>query len=223
MPEPFESLVIQYGAAAVFGTIGGVLLIFVVSVVAAWKIGMRRGWELAWSSEGQAAAAAEASGDDSAADLPSGAGDDTPIVAVAPVDDVTPIVAVAPVDDVTPIIAMAPVDNDATPIIPLAPIEDPGASTGPRRMVSVPADGTGGHRASEQTLKRVTAEQIEAEAKLKPLRASEVASNPLLPEGEVKIRCIACSKKMKASGPKFAKQRRCPFCKIEPFRYLIAD
>jgi hypothetical protein len=183
MPEPLESLVIQYGAGAVFGVIGGFLLVLLLSTIAAYKMGVRRGWNMAWEGS-----------DDSA--------NDETDTAAGDVD--------------------ALLDPDATPIIAMEPIHDAGDSTGPRRSITVPVDGSGGHRASEQTLKRVTADQIEADAKLKPPRASEVAGNPILPEGEVKIRCVACSKKMKASGPKFAKQRRCPFCKIEPFRYITA-
>jgi hypothetical protein len=96
-------------------------------------------------------------------------------------------------------------------------------SAGPRRAVRLPAhesDGTG--RASEETIKRMTAAQIEADAKLKGPRADEVPGNPILPDGEVKIRCLGCDKKMKADASKFRKQRRCPACKAEPFRYVTA-
>lgn len=91
------------------------------------------------------------------------------------------------------------------------PEDDAGESTGsPRRAVSVPAYEER-RRPSEQTLKR---------AELPP-RASEVDGNPGLPDGTVKIRCVACDRKMKAPGPKFARQRRCPNCKATPFRFRL--
>lgn len=93
----------------------------------------------------------------------------------------------------------------------------------PRRAVTLPAsdsdDGPGG--ASQQTLKRMSLEQVEQKAEKGP-RAGEVPGNPILPDEVVKIRCLACDKKMKAEGSKFMKQRRCPACKAEPFRYVTA-
>ncbi len=55
-----------------------------------------------------------------------------------------------------------------------------------------------------------------------PPRGNEIPDNPLLPDEEVKIRCLACDKKMRAPGAKFSKQRRCPNCHATPFRYMIA-
>ncbi|MCB9932103.1 MAG: hypothetical protein H6841_01635 [Planctomycetes bacterium] len=93
----------------------------------------------------------------------------------------------------------------------------------PRRAVTLPAadsdDGPGG--ASQQTLKRMSLEEVEQKAAKGP-RAGEVPGNPILPDEVVKIRCLACDKKMKAEGSKFMKQRRCPACKAEPFRYVTA-
>ena len=92
----------------------------------------------------------------------------------------------------------------------------------PRRAVTLPAaDSDDTPRPSEQTLKRMSAAQLEQATAPKPPRASEFPENPILPDEIVKIRCLACDKKMKAEGPKFMKQRRCPACKAEPFRYVI--
>src|SRR5690606_30692873 len=92
----------------------------------------------------------------------------------------------------------------------------------PRRAVSLPAAESDRSSPSEQTIKRMSVEQITGvENKPKPPRASEIPENPILPDEEVKIRCVDCDRKMKAEGPKFMKQRRCPSCKAEPFRYKI--
>ncbi len=56
----------------------------------------------------------------------------------------------------------------------------------------------------------------------KPPRASEVDGNPILPDGEVTIRSLCCMAKMRNQGAKFAKQRRCPGCGVEPFRFKLA-
>lgn len=56
----------------------------------------------------------------------------------------------------------------------------------------------------------------------KPPRASEVDGNPILPDGEVTIRSLCCMAKMRNQGVKFAKQRRCPGCGVEPFRFKLA-
>jgi hypothetical protein len=56
----------------------------------------------------------------------------------------------------------------------------------------------------------------------KPPRGNEIPDNPLLPDDEVKIRCLACDKKLRAPGTRFSKQRRCPNCHAIPFRYVIA-
>jgi phage FluMu protein Com len=95
----------------------------------------------------------------------------------------------------------------------------------PRRAVTLPAaDSDDSARPSEQTLKRMSAAQIEEVASTpKPPRASEIPENPILPDEIVKIRCKDCDKKMKAEGAKFMKQRRCPACKAEPFRYAIIE
>lgn len=94
----------------------------------------------------------------------------------------------------------------------------------PRRAISIPAADSDSERASEQTLKRMTLEKLEESdsGAPKPPRASEIPENPILPDEVVKIRCLACDKKMKAEGSKFARQRRCPACKAEPFRYVTA-
>jgi hypothetical protein len=55
-----------------------------------------------------------------------------------------------------------------------------------------------------------------------PPRGNEIPENPLLPDEDVKIRCLACDKKMRAPGTKFSKQRRCPNCHAMPFRYVVA-
>lgn len=52
-------------------------------------------------------------------------------------------------------------------------------------------------------------------------RASEVPENPVLPPGEVKIRSLCCGQKMRNSGEKFGKQRRCPKCGVAPFRFKL--
>jgi hypothetical protein len=100
---------------------------------------------------------------------------------------------------------------------------EPEPESTPRRAVTLPAadsdEGPGG--ASQQTLKRMSLDQVEQKAEKGP-RASEVPGNPILPDEVVKIRCLACDKKMKAEGSKFMKQRRCPACKAEPFRYVTA-
>jgi hypothetical protein len=93
----------------------------------------------------------------------------------------------------------------------------------PRRAVSIPAAESDSSRASEQTLKRMTLDRLEsASSEPKGPRASEIAENPILPDEVVKVRCLACDKKMQAEGPKFMKQRRCPNCKAAPFRYVTA-
>jgi hypothetical protein len=120
--------------------------------------------------------------------------------------------------------AISPYDIKQMPDEPeldAAPAEA-GHSTGPRRAVSLPANESDGQRASEQTLKRVSAAKLAEAAKEEGPRADEVAGNPILPDGEVKIRCLACDKKMKADASKFRKQRRCPACKAEPFRFVTA-
>ncbi|MBZ0135715.1 MAG: hypothetical protein K8I27_05030 [Planctomycetes bacterium] len=102
--------------------------------------------------------------------------------------------------------------------------DPPAAEFSPRRAVSIPAADSDSGRASEQTLKRMTLEKLEESnsGAPKPPRAGEIPENPILPDEVVKIRCLACDKKMKAEGPKFARQRRCPACKAEPFRYVTA-
>ncbi|MCB9895041.1 MAG: hypothetical protein H6839_11375 [Planctomycetes bacterium] len=108
-------------------------------------------------------------------------------------------------------------DND---IVEDEPVLEPAPT--PRRAVTIPSGESDSARASEQALKRVNLAQLESAAsEPKPPRASEIPENPLLPDEVVKIRCLACDKKMKAEGPKFARQRRCPNCKAEPFRYSI--
>lgn len=52
-------------------------------------------------------------------------------------------------------------------------------------------------------------------------RAAEVPENPVLPPGEVKIRSLCCNQKMRNQSEKFGRQRRCPKCGAEPFRYRI--
>lgn len=52
-------------------------------------------------------------------------------------------------------------------------------------------------------------------------RASEIAENPPLPPGEVKIRSLCCNQKMRNSGERLGKQRRCPKCGVAPFRYKL--
>jgi hypothetical protein len=52
-------------------------------------------------------------------------------------------------------------------------------------------------------------------------RASEIAENPPLPDGEIKIRSLCCSAKMRNTGERLGKQRRCPKCGVAPFRYKI--
>jgi len=97
------------------------------------------------------------------------------------------------------------------------------APTGPRRAVSFPAAESDSQRASEQTLKRMTMEDIESASSVeKPPRAGEIPENPILPDGPCKVRCLACDKKMKADGARFMRQRRCPNCKAAPFRYVTA-
>lgn len=54
-----------------------------------------------------------------------------------------------------------------------------------------------------------------------PPRAGDIPENPRLPDDIVKVRCLACEKKMRAHGLKFSRQRRCPNCHASPFRYLI--
>ena len=234
MPEPLQSLIDQYGALEVLGGLAGALLLFILMLVVVWKLGVRRGKALARESfaaeydlDGatgiESDPAIEAVEDEARLD------GDTPLAPHTPEpppERPAVVAALGVAWNPPPVESSAEPEigsDDSTPILPMTPASA-GESTGPRRAVSVPVHETDrSGRQSEETLKRVTAQQIEADARLKPLRASEVASNPILPEGEVKIRCIGCGKKMKASGPKFAKQRRCPFCKAEPFRYVIAD
>ncbi len=52
-------------------------------------------------------------------------------------------------------------------------------------------------------------------------RASELAENPPLPPGEVKIRSLCCNQKMRNQAEKLGKQRRCPKCGAAPFRYKL--
>jgi len=107
----------------------------------------------------------------------------------------------------------------------IVPMDAAAAAPKPRRAITLPAADSdqGKPSPSEQTIKRMSVEQIkQVESAPKPPRAGEVAGNPILPEGEVKIRCLACDKKMKADSSKFLKQRRCPACKAEPFRYVTA-
>ncbi|MBX3475226.1 MAG: hypothetical protein KF754_12650 [Planctomycetes bacterium] len=52
-------------------------------------------------------------------------------------------------------------------------------------------------------------------------RASEIDGNPPLPPGEVKIRSLCCNQKMRNSGERLGKQRRCPKCGVAPFRYKL--
>lgn len=52
-------------------------------------------------------------------------------------------------------------------------------------------------------------------------RASEIDGNPPLPPGEIKIRSLCCNQKMRNSGERLGKQRRCPKCGVAPFRYKI--
>ncbi len=52
-------------------------------------------------------------------------------------------------------------------------------------------------------------------------RASEIAGNPPLPPGEVKIRSLCCNQKMRNQAEKLGKQRRCPKCGVAPFRYKL--
>jgi hypothetical protein len=100
---------------------------------------------------------------------------------------------------------------------------DAGSAPAPRRVVTIPAADSdeGPGRASQQTLKRMSMEEVEQSSAKGP-RAGELPENPILPDEVVKIRCLACDKKMQAEGPKFAKQRRCPNCKAAPFRYVTA-
>lgn len=93
----------------------------------------------------------------------------------------------------------------------------------PRRTVTVPANDSdeGPGRASQQTLKRMSMDEVEQSSSKGP-RAGELPENPILPDEVIKIRCLNCDKKMQAEGPKFAKQRRCPNCKAAPFRYVTA-
>lgn len=102
--------------------------------------------------------------------------------------------------------------------------DPPAAGLTPRRAISIPAAESDSGRASEQTLKRMTLEKLEESnsGAPKPPRAGEIPENPILPDEVVKVRCLACDKKMQAEGPKFMKQRRCPNCKAEPFRYVTA-
>lgn len=101
------------------------------------------------------------------------------------------------------------------------PAADPTA--GPRRAVSFPNAESDSQRASEQTLKRMTLDQVESASQdNKGPRASEVPENPILPDGPCKVRCLECDKKMKADGAKFMRQRRCPNCKAAPFRFVTA-
>ncbi|MEZ5992789.1 MAG: hypothetical protein R3E76_10605 [Planctomycetota bacterium] len=94
---------------------------------------------------------------------------------------------------------------------------------GPRRAVSLPVAESDSQRASEQTLKRMTIEQVESASQAsKAPRASEIPENPILDDGPCKVRCLACDKKMLSDGAKFMKQRRCPNCKAAPFRYVTA-
>jgi hypothetical protein len=238
MPEPLQSWINQYGALQVLGGLAGAVLLLILMLFAAWKLGVRRGKALAYESfAAEYDLGAEMDPEIQVVEDEVLLEEDTPLVPHTPETPaekpgVVAALGVAwnhvthrePAAETEGTAADAEIGpDDPTPILAMAPAAA-GESTGPRRAVSVPAhesDRSG--RQSEETLKRVTAQQIEADAKLKPPRASDVASNPILPEGEVKIRCIGCSKKMKASGPKFAKQRRCPFCKAEPFRYVIAD
>lgn len=96
-------------------------------------------------------------------------------------------------------------DDEATPLAASLPVSDtPGSA-----------------RPSEQTIKRMTVEQVTAMEADKGPRASEVDGNPILPDGPVKVLCLNCNKRMRADGAKFAKQRRCPNCKAAPFRIVI--
>jgi Zn finger protein HypA/HybF involved in hydrogenase expression len=56
------------------------------------------------------------------------------------------------------------------------------------------------------------------------IAATRVPENPTLPDTEVKIRCLACNKKLKAPGVRFMRSVCCPNCKAKPFRFeLIED
>ncbi|MBX3461447.1 MAG: hypothetical protein KF696_15990 [Planctomycetes bacterium] len=95
--------------------------------------------------------------------------------------------------------------DDHTPLHPELPVSDtPGSA-----------------RPSEQTIKRMTVEQVTAMEAAKGPRASDVDGNPILPDSVVKVLCLNCNKRMRADGAKFAKQRRCPNCKATPFRFVI--
>lgn len=96
-------------------------------------------------------------------------------------------------------------DEDATPLTAALPVSDtPGSA-----------------RPSEQTIKRMTVDQVKALEAAKGPRASDVDGNPILPDGIVKVLCLNCNKRMRAEGAKFVKQRRCPNCKASPFRFVI--
>jgi len=55
------------------------------------------------------------------------------------------------------------------------------------------------------------------------IAATRVAENPTLPDGEVKVRCLACNKKLKAPGMRFMRSLCCPNCKAKPFRFQIVE
>lgn len=120
--------------------------------------------------------------------------------------------------------AAAPQASEFSPDDVIDAEEAPEAGRTPRRAISIPAADSDSGRASEQTLKRMTLEKLEESnsGAPKPPRAGEIPENPILPDEVVKVRCLACDKKMQAEGPKFMKQRRCPNCKAEPFRYVTA-
>ncbi|MCC6464476.1 MAG: hypothetical protein IT463_03945 [Planctomycetes bacterium] len=55
-----------------------------------------------------------------------------------------------------------------------------------------------------------------------PRPAAEITGNPLLGEGEIRIRSLCCNRKMKADSRKFASATRCPHCGASPFRFQRA-
>ena len=104
----------------------------------------------------------------------------------------------------------APVPPMPAPAAPAsAPLARPGLGKAPGQRPPLPG-------------KPAVAANAAPAGEPKPPRASEVDGNPILPDGEVTIRSLCCMAKMRNQGAKFAKQRRCPGCGVEPFRFKLA-
>lgn len=67
---------------------------------------------------------------------------------------------------------------------------------------------------------RIAADNAPPAAEPRP--AAEITGNPLLGEGEIRIRSLCCKRKMKAESAKFATAVRCPHCGASPFRFARA-